>query len=166
MKRPAYGKAFEARRLAGWDPASAVVVGVGLWLQRDLPGHEVLVLAEDTPPEILDWRPLAGCDVAIVHGQADTALAERTAAAIAPHLVERLELVCWDARTVRECFPPWSAASLAVLDELADDPSARAHFERMRILPAPWAVRFWFVDLDLTRICAGLDLRRRGERAA
>jgi len=162
MKRPAYGKKFEARRRAGWDPESPVIVGVGLWLQRALPDFEVLVLADDTPPEILDWRPLAGCDVAIVHGEQETELAERTAGAIALRLVQRLELVCWDRRTVRECLPPWREASLALID----DPAARAHFRRMRTIPAPWSVRFWFYDVRMTRHCAGLDLSRKDRDAA
>lgn len=166
MKKPAYGRDFERRRLAGWDPDGTVVVGIGLWLKRGLPGFEVLVLADDTPPEILDWRSLAGCDVAVVYGEAERALAERTAAAIAPCRIERLELVCWDTRTVRECYPPWSATSLRILDELLADPAMRAHFAKMRIGPAPWAAAYWFHEVNLTHICAGLDLRRRAERAA
>ena len=165
MRLPAFGRKFAERRLAGWDPSTGVVVGVNLWLQRDLSEFPVLVLC-DKRPELLDWRCLAGCDVSVIYGEEERELAERAAILIAQCEAESLELVSWDGRQVREVLGAWLAYRLGTAREITGDAELVAYFGRTRIVPNMTAWRFWFYEVDITRICAALDLRRRASLQA
>jgi hypothetical protein len=107
LRLPAFGAKFRDRRLKGWDPPGIVLVGIDLWLQREWSPGQVLVVPAATPVLLLDFRMLAGCQVAVVTRLREEARArtvvERIAHACDP---ESLELIVCDSGRIYDVVLP------------------------------------------------------------
>jgi len=106
LRLPAFGARFREKRLKGWDPQQVVLVGINLWLGRHWTRDHTLVVTSEHPALRLDFRMLAGCQVAVVTGFADEPLARAVIERLVRCDPEQVELIVWDAGRLYEVLLP------------------------------------------------------------
>lgn len=88
---PAYGRELLRLRESGRVPDGVVVIGVGLWLQDQLPPAHCLVVPDDVPLSLFNFTILAGLGATIVHD------------------IKRLERACDLVNCILAIGPVWLA---------------------------------------------------------
>jgi hypothetical protein len=160
LRLPAFAAKFRDKRRKGWDPPGVVLVGVDLWLQRQWTRDHVLVVPSDAPVLRLDFRMLAGCQVAVVTALADERLARSVVDRLAACDPARIELIVWDAGRVHEVIAPPPLDNLLAAGFTAGEANQLRH-------PTYYdgdahARRYWFTEAQIAARARAAVTERAG----